>query len=94
MEFCIPIKNSLYLPLIADVVDADIPLLIGLDYLDKENLLADNLSNKLNCEDKTWELPIKRIKGHVFVQWNLNTILFIKIELCKLHRQIHHLSPP
>lgn len=92
MEFRIPLPNNGYLPLHADVVDADVPLLIGLDYLDKEKLVPNNLQNKLICKAQNWELPITRRNGHMFVNWNVNTILFTKYELYRLHRNFFHPS--
>ena len=68
MEFRIPLPNAGYLPVQADIVDADVPLLMGLDYLGKERLLADNLRNKLVCSDFSWELLIVQ---HSTLSWTL-----------------------
>lgn len=92
LEFRLPIPSKGYLPIVADIVDADIPLLIGLDFLDREQLLADNISNKLISRHDNWEIPIIRRNGHLFVTWNLKTILFTKSELFKLHRNFFHPS--
>ena len=73
MEFRIPLPNNTYLPVFADVVDADIPFLIGLNYFDKEKLLPDNIRNKLIFTELQLELPITRRNGHMFLDWNLKT---------------------
>lgn len=39
MEFTISLPNESYLPITADVVDADISLLIGIDFMDREGIL-------------------------------------------------------
>lgn len=92
LEFRIPLRTDGYLPIFADIVDADVPLLLGLDYLDREKLLADNLSNKLVCIDDGWELPIIRRNGHMFIDWNIRQILFTKFELYRMHRNFFHPS--
>ena len=76
MEFRIPLPNAGYLPVQADIVDADVPLLMGLDYLDKERLLADNLRNKLVCSDFAWELLIVQHStlSWTLANWNLKSI--------------------
>jgi len=84
--------DTSYLPTFADIVDADIPLLLGLDYMDKEKLLADNLKNMLICEENGWTLPITRRKGHMFVEWNIQKILFTNMELHRMHRNFFHPS--
>lgn len=92
LEFRLPLPNNGYLPISADIVNADIPLLIGLDYMDREKLLANNLVNKLICEEHGWELAITRRNGHMFVDWNVQRILFTKFELYKMHRNFFHPS--
>lgn len=92
MEFRIPLSGNRYLPVIADIVNADIPLLIGLDYLDREQILPDNIQNKLICETESWELPIIRRMGHMFVEWDIRTIFFTKVELFRMHRNFFHPS--
>lgn len=81
-----------YLSINADIVDVDIRLLIGLDFLDEERLVPDNLENKLISKDHGWELPLTRRHGHMFLEWNFHTILLTKGELLKLHRHFFHPS--
>ena len=42
------------LPAMIDVVDADIPALLGLDILDKESLTADTVTNRLTKRTLVW----------------------------------------
>lgn len=75
-----------------DVVDADIPLLLGLDLLDKYDLVADNVDNVLRSKVFGWTVPMKRAHGHMFVQWDLREILYTRAELERLHLHFFHPS--
>lgn len=81
LEFCIlfPINNIYYLSMVAHVAIPDVPLLIGLDYLDKHAALPDNIQIKLICEDKNWEFPAIRRNGQVFIDRNFRTVLFTNV---------------
>lgn len=50
MEFRDSLANR-YIPGQADVVVADVPLLFSLVFLNKEKILAENLSNVLKCKE-------------------------------------------
>jgi len=75
-----------------DVVNADIPFLIGLDFSDKHKIVADNVDNILRSKIYGWEMPIRRIHGHLLLTWDIKTILFTGTELEKLHKQFFHPS--
>ena len=47
VNICIPTPNYTFIEVNADVVPADVPLLIGIDTLDKYQLVADNVKNVL-----------------------------------------------
>lgn len=76
----IPLPNGAYLTLTIDVVNADVPLLLGLDILDREPLVADNVANILDSRRDHWQLPIPRKYGHMFVEWGRPDIRFTKAE--------------
>ena len=86
----IPLPNGSFLPLSIDVVDADIPCLLGLDLLDREGLVADNVENVLDSRRDHWKMPITRKHGHMFVEWGRQDIRFTKAELQKLHLHFFH----
>lgn len=90
LELRLPLPDGQFLPLLIDVVDADIPFLLGLDVLDNERLVADNVSNVLESRRDKWKLPIKRKHGHMFVEWGQESIRFTKAELQKLHLHLFH----
>lgn len=50
MEFQICLPHGGYLQITADIVNADIPLLLGVDYLDHAGLLCDTQKNELKCK--------------------------------------------
>lgn len=53
VAICILIPEGKYLPLRVDAVDADIPFLLGLDAMDREQMVSDNVYNILdNRRDK------------------------------------------
>lgn len=65
------ISKGYFLQFWVDVVDADIPLLLGQDLLDKHKLVADNVENVLHSKKEGWTIPIVRAHGHLFVRWGV-----------------------
>lgn len=45
----VPYSDSRYMQLDVDVVEIDVPLLIGLGVMDKHNIYVDNVDNLLVC---------------------------------------------
>jgi transposase InsO family protein len=75
-----------------EVVDADIPLLLGLDFMDHMKVTANTLTNQLESADG-WTLPLSRHGGHIYVEWDdLHATMFSTAQLQKLHRQFFHPS--
>jgi hypothetical protein len=73
-------------------VDADIPLLLGLDFMDNMNVTANTLTNRLESREG-WSLPLTRHGGHVYLEWEqLHATMFSSEQLRKLHRQFFHPS--
>jgi len=88
----IPTPDGSFLGLDMDVVEANIPMLVGLDVLDREKLVADNVQNKLVAKHRGWSLPITRKLGHMYVEWDFSSALYTKSELQKFHRHFYHPS--
>lgn len=88
----IPITASLHLDLAVDVVDLDIPLILGLDILRGKGLLVDYINNELKFCNHDLSLPITSKYGHVFLEWDYHTIHFTKTELIRLHTHFMHPS--
>ena len=61
-----------------DVVKADIPLLLGLDFLDSSGLIVDNMNNQLENKIFGYKMPIVRKFGHLYLEWNISRTLFTR----------------
>ncbi len=94
------------IPVMMDIVPADIPALLGLDVLDKENLYADTVTNRLVKRIITshppaslrfsdqWSMPLTRFDNHVYAPMEFPTaVLYTRPELQKLHRHFAHPAP-
>ncbi len=92
MEIRIPIPNGSFLKIQSDVVSACIPFLLGLDVLDRESIVANNVTNELQSPLSGWSIPLKRKFGHLYLCLGTKEVLFTKTELVKLHRHFHHPS--
>lgn len=88
----IPTPNESFIEHRFDVVNADIPMLFGLDLLDSSSLYVDNVDNVIVNKKLGYKMPIARKFGHMYLEWPASTILFTKSELKKLHRQFKHPS--
>lgn len=49
-----------------DVVPVDVPLLIGLNTLDKFKLVVNTVDNTLDSRLAGWSIPLERKIGHLF----------------------------
>ena len=88
----IPTPDGKFISIEMDVVQADVPMLIGLEVLDRERLIPDNVANKLRSLEDGWSLPITRKYGHLYVEWDFPKIWFSKEQIRKLHLQFYHPS--
>lgn len=88
----IPITNALYLPLDVDVVDLDVPFLLGLNVLDAHKMYINKVSNELVRVTYNVVTPIVRMYGHAYLVWG-EDILYTIVELNKLHRHFWHPHP-
>lgn len=88
----IPKPNGGFIPVEIDAIRANVPMLIGLEVMDKHKLVADNVDNKLVSKKGNWSWPITRKNGHLFVEWKLNEVLYTKPELKRLHLHFYHPS--
>lgn len=61
----IPVPQNGFLDCQVDVVQGDVPFLIGLGFLDSEKLVADNIDNVLRSKEYNWKIPLSRKHGHM-----------------------------
>jgi len=96
LEMRIPIPNKQFIQASVNVVDTQIPFLVGLDMLDEFGIMVDNVDNVLHCKKENWKAPLVRKFGHIFYEWDClpgkHVILYTERELVKLHRNFFHPS--
>lgn len=88
----IPTPGQSFIHMYLDIVQPDVPMLLGLDVLDKEKLIVDNVENAVYSKKFKWSIPVTRKEGHLFLTWKFASILFTKPELRKLHLHFFHPS--
>jgi hypothetical protein len=78
-----------------DVVKPDIPLLIGLDLMDKHRLQFLSVSDELEhspASGKGWKIPVTRKHGHGYLVWSSSAVHYTRPQLQKLHQHFYHPS--
>lgn len=89
-----------------EIVNADIPALLGMDIMDKESLTPCTVSNRLikriiisrsNEREKffdEWSIPMRRSRSnHFYADMNISTSMFFtRTQLSHLHKQFFHPS--
>jgi hypothetical protein len=56
-----------YFPI--EIVDTDIPPLLGLDFMDSMHVTVNTLQNSLDSREG-WSLPLTRHDGHIYLRWD------------------------
>jgi hypothetical protein len=83
----LPTPDGIFSPKL-DVVDLDVPLLIGLDTLDKWQAYVNNVNNSL--VGPGWSLQLIWMSGHLYLPLPAVDMLFSRSELAQLHRAFYH----
>jgi hypothetical protein len=87
----LPTPNGSFIMLEVNVAPTIVPMLLGLDVLDKFGLCADTVHNVIHCTAEDWNLPLVRKLGQVYLEWSAtDRILCKKSELQKLHCNFSH----
>ena len=55
-----PVPTGSYVDINADVIAADVPFLLGIGLLDREQTVADIVNTRLKCRLQGWSLPTIR----------------------------------
>jgi hypothetical protein len=84
----VPMHQS-FIPHRVEVVNVDVPLLLGMDFLNKHRVIVDVTRNVLIHRQSNASQPLARKHGHVYIEWDSN-ILFTHGELVKLHKNFFH----
>lgn len=61
----VPTSNNSFIPITMDVVDVIIPMIIGLDLLDKEELIVENVDDHIVCKIFHWRMHSARKCVHL-----------------------------
>lgn len=88
----IPISFDHYVSIPAEVVDCDVPLLLGLDQIADLKAVLDFEKDSIMSKSGGWRVSLVRKFGHVYIQ-NCSEILFSESELRRLHRHFAHAHP-
>jgi hypothetical protein len=89
----IPLADGSFVPFEMGVVKDDIPMLVGLDVLDRYALTIDNVDNVLDSRINGTKTPLARKLGHVYLEFKPeDRVMFTNTELVKLHRAFVHPS--
>lgn len=86
----IPTAKDVYTPLIVDIIKIDLPFLIGLNYLEKNELLLKYLDDKLEQRPFNQSYPVEYKQGHLFLECDLTNVFFTLAELQRMHLRFLH----
>ena len=92
LDIRVPISEDYFLPLKIEVVNIDIPFLLGLDSMTKYGMVLDIHARTLSSKLDGWEVPLIRKRGHFYYEWDFR-ILFTEAELRKVHKHFFHPKP-
>lgn len=88
----IPFSEKHKIDIEADVVNVDVPLLLGLDELTRMKALLDTGNGTLESKTVNWEAPLIRKHGHLYIEWPKH-MLFTTSKLRRVHRHLYHTHP-
>jgi len=92
MDIDVPLGSTFIMRLTVDVVDLNVPFLLGLDVMDKYRLYVNTVSNHLVCVKEGVDLPVVRKYGHVYYDWDMATFYSFS-ELQRIHKHFFHVLP-
>lgn len=85
--------GDLWLEFDIHVVEADVPVLLYIDDIDRLSLYLINLENALLHQESEMKAKNTRIKGHLFIQWNPHVVCMLTtVELRRLYLRFGYLS--
>ncbi len=94
-----------YIPVLMDIVPADVPVLLGLDVLDVEILYTDNVTNRLAHRKilsrrgdavrykDILHVPLQRLENHLYPRMSfLQHTFYTTAQLSRMRRNFPHTS--
>jgi hypothetical protein len=101
IQYLLPTPEG-YIPITLDIVDGEVPLLVGLDVLDRHRLVPNNVDDVLerrtarktgtDVSNVVWRMPLVRRNGHLYIEGIFRVCNFSHSELQRLHKHYLHLS--
>lgn len=88
----LPITKHHFAEIIVEVIEIDIPFLLGLDLLTRFKIVIDFDDKVMRSKIDGTSLPITRKMGHAYIDWT-PSILYTEQELRRIHRHFHHPLP-
>lgn len=88
----LPVEKSTHISVTVDVIQMDIPLIIGLDILRPCKLSVNYVDNTLHYCNEGVTQPLTYKHGHVFYEWDTSEMFFTRQELTWLHLHFMHPS--
>ena len=85
----VPITESHFIELPVDVVNVQIPFLLGLDTMKRFKLVLDTDNQRLSSKSEGWDVPLMSKRGHLYYEWKPE-ILFTQSELVRIHKHFYH----
>lgn len=74
-----------------EVVDIDIPLLQGLEFLDAFMMTIDLTIASSLARDEGWDIPLLLKGGHLYITWDAGSVeLFSEEKLRRVHLHFFH----
>lgn len=92
VEIRAPIPSHLHACFRVDVVNLDVPFLLGLYILDELALHVNNVTNELKCHHRGIATPLVRMNNHIYLPWG-EQAYYTTVELYRLHRHFNHPHP-
>ena len=92
MKFRFPCPNGGSLDIDMDIIDLDVPLLLGLRELREHRLLVDYLSNALESKRLGWTAKLVDKHGHLYWDLLVSESFYSRSEIERLHRHFFHPS--
>ena len=75
LEVRMPVDNTYFLSIWIQVVDVNVPLLLGLDLQDAFSMNVDASRDVLRSEERGWSFDLVRKFGHLHVEWDAGIII-------------------
>lgn len=91
-KFRVLLEEKGHILIEVDIVKIDVPLLIGLDIMDKHHLYVNTVQNLLVCEKPEWNILVVRKRGHIYYEWDYD-VMCTDADLKKIHRHFYHPRP-